>query len=702
MSNREMNFFKESSCQVSAHQSGMQSVVNWMSALRPDTRLSFCRPGLRYGPSPSRRESPDRRTWLDRLVSRALTYRERGQYTEEKSSEWLTKLALRTKALSELSSAQRNANRAALLQHMRQGITREEQLDDALAHACVAVEMALGLDPRPNQRLAARAMLQGYCVEMATGEGKTLAVALAAGAAALSGTPVHVLTANDYLAVRDASYLKPLYQSLGLRVASAASDLDTAERRQAYAADVVYVTAKQVAFDWLSDALESAAGPESLSARLRVLTQVELRTAYKPKLRGLCLAIVDEADSLLVDEARIPLVLAAAQAAGSVVETEAVVALGLAEQLRDGIDYNVLSTTRLVQLTDAGRAELLRMSEGIAHVWQSSRYREERVGQALTALHRFERDRDYIVREGRVELLDAHTGRALPDRRLPHGLHRLLELKEKCAPSTENETIASVPFQQFFKRYMGLVGISGTLSEVVGEIHHVYDRMVVRVPPHRPCRRVDLPDHVFVNRASQLQALAVDVHRRQGLGQPVLVCTRSVEQSLGVSAMLTAHGLAHQLLNAYQDAEEATIVANAGQAGRVTVATNMAGRGTDIRLGDTVDELGGLHVISLAFNDARRLDRQLAGRSARQGDPGSYQQLPSLDDAYLIEAMPVLIRKLAITLARGSWHRAAMTLIRLAQRRMEWQHRKERRTLYQSREKMERHLAFGRQQSHLS
>ncbi|ASJ73795.1 hypothetical protein [Granulosicoccus antarcticus] len=702
MNKPRMNVDAQSLCPAPAHRFGMPSLLNWMPALRAEARLSFCRPGLRYGPSPVRRESPDRRTWFDRLLTRSLTCRERSQYTETRSSEWLAQLIVRTKTLAELSPEQRDARRVALVQHMRQGVTRDEQLDDALAHACVAVEMALGLDPRPNQRLAARAMLHGHCVEMATGEGKTLSVSLAAGAAALSGTPVHVLTANDYLAARDASNLEPVYQCLGLRVASAASSVDAAERGLAYAADVVYVTAKQVAFDWLNDALESGTNPESLAARLRVLTHPASPTSLRPKLRGLCLAIVDEADSLLVDEARIPLVLAAAQESGSVVDTEAVVALGLAEQLREGVDYNILSTTRLVQLTDAGRAELMSICEGIAHVWQSSRYREESVVQALTALHRFERDRDYIVREGCLELLDAHTGRALPDRRLPHGLHRLLELKEKCAPSAQHETIASVPFQQFFRRYMGLVGISGTLSEVGGEIHHVYDRLLVRIAPHRPSRRVDLPALVFVDRVSQLQALAIDVRQRQGLGQPVLVCTRSVEQSLGVSALLTAHSLSHQVLNAYQDAEEAAIVANAGQTGRVTVATNMAGRGTDIPLGETVAELGGLHVISLAFNDARRLDRQLAGRAARQGDPGSCQRLCSLDDAYLVEAMPVLLRKLANTLVEGGWHRAAMMLIRLAQRRMERRHRKETQVLYRSREKLERHLAFGGRKDHLS
>lgn len=666
------------------------------------TSLCFPRPGLRYGPSPLKHELPDRRSWLDRLVSRGLTWRKRQQYTEHASSRWLHQLAQRTTALEELTPAQRHAQRVALAQQMRHSTVSEQCLDDALAQACLAVKDTLQLTPRANQCLAARAMFQGHFVEMATGEGKTLSVALAASVAALGGTPVHVMTANEYLATRDAASLEAVYRCLGLRVASVVSTQDVTERRQAYAADIVYVTAKQVAFDWLSDSLETGAEPDSLRARLSVLIPAASRSVYTPILRGLCLAIVDEADSLLVDEARIPLILARAQEGSVAADTEATVALGLAGQLLEGTDYLVQSAHRKVQLTDTGRAELTRLSQGIAQLWQSSRYREESVGQALTALHGFERDRDYIVRDGCLELLDGQTGRALPDRRLPHGLHRMLELKEKCKPSPGQETIASLPFQQFFRRYINLVGISGTLQEVGAEVHHVYDRLLVRIPSHRPSRRVDLPARVSVNRSAQLQALVDEVQQHHSRQQPILICTRSVEQSLGVSAMLTAHSLVHQVLNAYQDADEAAIVASAGQAGQITVATNMAGRGTDIPLGETVAERGGLHVVSLAFNDARRLDRQLAGRAARQGDPGSCQPLPSLDDAYLVEAMPAWLRPLANVLAANGWHRSAMVLVRLAQRRMEWRHQQQRRALYQSRETLERQLAYGGRRHHLS
>jgi len=695
MTSRRTGFFRDGSYQLANRSPGLWSLVERLLVRTRKTRLELCRPGMQYGPSPIRPDISDTRSWLDRVASLCLTYRERRRYTESRSSAWLGRLSLRSDMLKRLTPRQLDTNRSVLVRQMRHASSSPDLLDDALAHALIAAEKTRHLVPRANQRLAARALLRGHCVEMATGEGKTLSIALAAGAAALSGTPVHVLTANDYLAARDASYLEPVYRFLGLRVASVVAGQEPAERRHSYAADIVYVTAKQAAFDWLSDALELGSDSDSVNARLSVLSHTLLPAAYSPKLRGLCLAIVDEADSLLVDEARIPLVLAEAQRHGDTEKTEAAIALGLAELLRDGIDYTVLSTSRLIQLTDDGRAELSKLSRDIAHAWQSTRYREERVAQALTALHRFERDRDYIVRDGRLALIDAHTGRAMPDRRLPHGLQRLLEMKEKCTPSPQHATIATLPFQHFFRHYIGLVGISGTLNEVAGEIHRVYRSLVVDVPSHFSSRRTDLPALVLQDRSTQLQTMVDVVRHRQESGQPVLVCTRSVEQSLGVAATLTAHGIGHQVLNAYQDAEEAEIVAKAGQVGEVTVATNMAGRGTDIPLGSTVPELGGLHVVSLAFNDARRLDRQLAGRAARQGDPGSWQQLPSLDDPYLIEAMPEMIHKCARTCVDRDWQRAAMMLIRCAQIGREWTHRKERLSLFQSRKKLERRLAFG-------
>ena len=512
---------------------GVKTLFTQSFGVRSETSLELCAPGLRFGPVPIKRDSKEHRNKFDYFIARCLTHFERRQYTVEKHVDWLKNMTLAVESLHELDPDQLIANRVTLAQKMKSEKLSEELLDQALAHAVVSAEKTLGMVPRPNQYLSARAMLQGHFVEMATGEGKTLSVAMAAGAIALSGTPIHVLTANDYLAERDAAELNDFYAFLGLRVASTDSSQEPNQRRKSYQAQVVYVTAKQVAFDWLNDTLEMGSESNALSVRLSPLINTNSNALYEPMLRGLCLAIVDEADSLLIDEARIPLVLASNVSDETDEKTEAVVALGLAEQLRESTDYIVLSSTRHVRLTDEGRKALAKLSSKVTHIWGSSRYREERVIQALTALHLFELDRDYIVHDGKLNLMDAHTGRSMTDRRLPHGLHTLLELKEKCTPTPQHETVASVPFQEFFKRYHGLIGISGTLREVATEIHNVYGRYVVPVPSHLPSKREDISSEVFLDRPTQLQTMVDEVKRRNQLGQPVLVCTRSVEQSLG-------------------------------------------------------------------------------------------------------------------------------------------------------------------------
>jgi len=369
------------------------SIFNRTVSAQCTTPLDLCAPGLRYGPVPIKRDITDPRSKFDCLIARVFKRFEKRQYNEVKNSDWLNCMADRVKSLDALNPDQLAANRAGLAQKMRQEPEVDELFDEALAYAVVSAQKTLQLVPRPNQYLAARAMLQGHFVEMATGEGKTLSIALATGAIALSGTPVHVLTANNYLAERDASDLADFYQFMGLQVAHADSSQEPDQRRKSYKAHVVYVTAKQVAFDWLNDSLEMRSQSNALAARLSALTQTNSTTVYEPVLRGLCLAIVDEADSLLVD------------------------------------------------VSDKGRVALTELSRKVTHVWQSSRYREERVTQALMALHLFELDRDYIVRDGQLHLTDVHTGRSVSDRRLPHGLHTMLELKEKCSPTAQHETV---------------------------------------------------------------------------------------------------------------------------------------------------------------------------------------------------------------------------------------------------------------------
>ena len=664
------------------------------------------RPGLRHGPTPARRLVERRRTALDRFavgLLERLGERRRARALRERS----VSLAGAVAELGARSDAERTAALVRLRARLACRGHDESTVVEALAHAAHAAERALGLVPREGQRLAATALLEGRFVEMPTGEGKTLATALAAAAAALDGTPVHVMTANDYLAERDARRLAPLYAALGLSVGCVLPSMDETARRAAYARDIVHLTGKQAGFDWMRDALALGPEPGALVERLGELTRAGARraTAPNPLQRGLCMAIVDEADSLLVDEARTPLVLAAALESGDRLERDGIAALALARMLREGSDYRVSRAAREVTLSETGAAALARLAERVPGSWQATRYRDERVRQALAALHLWHRDRDYVVSEGRVVLVDEHSGRPLADRRLQRGLHGLLELKEGCRVTPASDTAAAIGFQRFFGRYHRLVGTSGTLREVRGELARVYGAALVTVSPERPVRRrVDRP-RVFATRASQLETLLEEVRRCRETGRAALVGTGSVEQSRGVGALLAAHGIPHRVLDARQDDDEAAIVAEAGEAGQVTVATNMAGRGTDIPLGEGVAERGGLHVVSLAFNHARRIDRQLAGRSARRGEPGSFRRLWSLDDPALDGTVPaVVLETVRATLAHerlaAAGERLALVLLRLAQRCLERRYARERHLALAARERIDHHVAVGGHPEH--
>ena len=676
-----------------------------------------CRPGLRHGPAPEAGERDcaalRERTAFDRHVGRVFERLGSGRRARRAAARSRAVAACAAE-LATLPADELAERLEALRRTLRRGGHDETSVRLALAHASLAAERTLSLVPRDGQRRAAEALLRGRFVEMPTGEGKTLATALAAAAAALDGTPVHVLTANDYLAARDAARLEPLYAALGLSSAAVLPTMDERARRAAYAADIVHVTGKQIGFDWMRDALAGGAQACSLVARLGALTRPAghdprrpaERHGAAPLMRGLCFAVVDEADSLLIDEARTPLVLAAPRSGEERAEREGVVALALARMLDEDIDYRLERERGEATLTERGAETLGRLTERVPGSWQTSRYRDERVRQALAALYLFQRDHHYVVRAGKVELVDEHSGRTLPDRRLQRGLHMLLELKEHCEPTPDSDVVASIACQALFGRYVRLAGTSGTLTEVRGELAEVYGAHLVRVPHERPSRAETLAPRVLANRAAQLDVLIEEIERCRAAGRPVLIGTRSVEQSNGVAALLAAHGIAHTVLNACHDAEEAAVVAGAGQACRVTVATNMAGRGTDIALGEGVAERGGLHVVSLAFNDARRLDRQLAGRSARQGEPGSFRQLWSLDDTVLRDALPPALSSLARHLlrrtggGRAGGERLALALVRLAQRRIERRHARQRRAALAARERLARHVALGGHPDH--
>ena len=522
-------------------------------------------------------------------------------------------------------------------------------------------------------------LLQGSLAEMATGEGKTYAATLPACAAALAGLPVHIVTVNDYLAARDAETMAPLYAFFGLRCGAIVHGQSRLERREIYSRDVVYCSNKELAFDYLRDrtALGDRASPLHLSLDMLAGAGRD-RADPATVLRGRGLAIVDEADSVFIDEARTPLILSATRDR-SRRETLTDWARRLAPLLDEGPDYEVERALMRVRLGQALRESLdeddgeFRAAGPLDHPLPGAtgRERAEALTQALSALHLFHRDRHYVVVDGKVQIVDESTGRVMPDRAWERGLHQAVEAKEGLEPSAERETLARITYQRFFRRYLWLAGMSGTATEVAGEIGRIYRLPVSPVPLNRPKRWCNAGARCLPGAAAKWMAVVDSVRRRAvESGQPVLVVTRTVEASEVLSLELARAGIAHVVLNAKQDSDEASIVGRAGQMGAVTVATNMAGRGTDIALGEGVIERGGLHVILTEYHDSSRIDRQLFGRAARQGDPGSGEAIVALDDELFTVHAPRLTRWLSgIACGHGRSARLALALLRqVAQR----------------------------------
>ena len=576
----------------------------------------------------------------------------------------------------------------------------------AFALISTAADRMLGMRPFDVQLLGGWVMLRGMLAEMETGEGKTLTATLPACAAALAGVHVHVITVNDYLVTRDARLMRPVYECLGLTVGTVLEEQSPPERQAAYGANVTYGTNKSIVFDYLRDRI--TLGQRSSALRLQVETLGgEQARVRKLLLRRLSFAIVDEADSVLIDEARTPLIISGPSqqdtaiyprfAAPSGEADEARVAeegLGIARALDEGEHYTVMRDERRVLLTDEGRRRVEALCADLGGVWAGLMRREELATQALAALHLFSRDEHYLVREGKVEIIDEYTGRTMPDRSWERGLHQLVEAKEGCEVTAQKEPLARISYQRFFRRYLHLCGMTGTAKEVSGELGAVYGLPVARVPTHRPSARKLLPGRVEATEDAKWAAIARRVQAVHSLGRPVLLGTRSVAASERASRALDTLGLEHRVLNAKQDEEEAEIVSRAGEAGRITIATNMAGRGTDIKLAEGVAALGGLHVILSERHDSARIDRQLAGRCARQGDPGHYEEILSLEDSIMAMAggpigLPVALLAKAMPAAFGA------RALQVAQRRAEKAHSRIRKALLKMDQKMGKTLAFS-------
>ncbi len=603
----------------------------------------------------------------------------------------------RQSAWAALHAAEHEAALHSLRAHLAHSGWNGEWQADALGCAAAACAATLGRNPFDTQLEAASVLLADQFAEMQTGEGKTCVAALTAAVAALAGVPVHVLTSNDYLAARDAELAQPLFARLGLRVGTVVGRSTPDERRAAYACDITYATAREVAFDYLRDSLAAVAPGDELRQRARAIVASPVDTPAHvpaeapraaPLLRGLCMAVLDEADSLLIDEASVPLILA--ESADDAAQRAACFqALAVARQLAPGRDF-LLGKGQAIAWQSAGTERAVALCERLGGAWHNRRHHHDLVTAALVALHALQRDCHYLVRGGRIELLDAQTGRVGAGRVWSNGLQTLVELKEGCQPGPTTTTRAQITFQRFFARYIRLCGMSGTLAECRRELRAVCGRRVVVVAPRRPSQRVFGDERLYADAASRRHAAVDRIAELHRAGRPVLVGTDTVSESEALSALLTAAGLAHQVLNARHDAAEAEIIARAGALGAITVATQMAGRGTDIALGDGVAALGGLHVLCCIDSLNPRLARQLVGRCARQGDPGSAETWRALgpaegpagssarrrgrqgEEAGRIHLPAMLLRQRAAWLGRAEERRAARRRRRLLEQDLEW------------------------------
>ena len=525
----------------------------------------------------------------------------------------------------------------------RDGLT-DALVSESFALVKEIVQRELRRSLYDTQIIAARWMLTNTLVEMHTGEGKTLAGLLAVATAAMSGIPVHVVTANEYLATRDAEMLRPVYHALGLSVGCVQQKLAPRQRQIMYACDVTYCTAKELVFDYLRDRQNEGQHRSDLQRRVNDLDQ-HAASRTPVVLRGLCMALIDEADSVLLDEARVPLILSRSKANADQDQYHRE-ALGLASRLSAGTDFDLDRSSSTAQLTAHGQARLAAMVADLGALWRNRRQAEEIVCLALAAQHLFARDQHYLVHDGKVRIIDSTTGRIADGRVWSRGLQQLIEIKEGCKVSGDQQTVAQITYQRFFPRYLRLAGMSGTLIEARRELYAVYDLRVAKVPLRQPSRRKSLGVKIYPTAAAQWDAVVARVLEIHRTGRPILIGTESVADSEALSARFTQAQLPHTVLNARQDSNEAQIVAQAGAASSITVSTNMAGRGTDIPLASTVQAMGGLHVMSCQQNAARRIDRQLYGRCARQGDPGSVETIGSLEGKLLVEHVPAWVRRL--------------------------------------------------------
>jgi len=533
---------------------------------------------------------------------------------------------------SQLTDQDLRSGRYNFRRRLHEGATFDDLLPESFALVREASKRTLNLRHYDVQLAGGIALHRGTIAEMETGEGKTLVATLAAYLNGLNGQGVHVVTVNDYLAARDAQWMGPIYEALGMSVGVVDSTTTGPDRYKAYRADITYCTSRELGFDYLRDNLAR----QAVLSRAEELPFSEVLLGEKPDpaaaaQRSHHFAIVDEVDSVLIDQARTPMVIS-----GMERESEKrpiyLKADELAGTFQRGRDYKILSKERRIELSDEGKKRAGR--EGIDSGIKLGRHERwsDYLIRALAVRYVYKRDVNYAVIEGRLVLIDETTGRLMPGRTLPDGLHQAIQTREGLRITAETRSRARVVFQQYFRRYTKLAGMTGTAQSSAAEFRHIYHLPIVSLPTHRPLHRTALPDAVYRCRKDKWRAICEEIEKKHLIGQPVLVGTYSVDASEQLAEMLRRRSLDPAVLNAKNHTAEAEIIARAGQRGRITIATNMAGRGVDIVLGEGVNSRGGLHIIGAERADDRRIDNQLAGRCGRHGEPGSYQYIVSLQD----------------------------------------------------------------------
>lgn len=556
------------------------------------------------------------------------------------------------KTMEALTDDELKAKTPEFRERLTNGETLDDLLPEAFAVAREAARRTLGQFPYPVQIMGAIVLHHGDVAEMRTGEGKTLTATMAVYLNALSGKGVHVVTVNEYLAARDADWMGQIYRFLGLTVGVNLREKTAREKREEYLCDITYTTNSEVGFDYLRDNMAS-----SVDGRV---------------LRGLEYAIVDEADSILIDESRTPLIISG----GAKVQASSYnVADRFVKTLRRDKHFVVDIKTKTCNLTDEGNKLAERMF-GVNNIYDPQ-YSDlvHRIHNALKANYVMSRDVEYMVDANReIQLIDQFTGRIMPGREYSDGLHQAIQAKENVTIKEETVTMATITYQNFFRLYTKLSGMTGTAKTEEEEFRKIYNMRVIQIPTNRPVIREDAVDRVYARKEDKLNALVEEVKERHAKGQPILIGTSSVESSEEVSDLLTANGLKHEVLNAKNHAREADIVALAGNKGQITIATNMAGRGTDIKINDEVKALGGLAVLGTERHEARRIDNQLRGRSGRQGDPGFSRFYVSFDDLLMRRFSSDMMLKLVEGMGSEALENKMFTnAITSAQKRIEGQ-----------------------------